>query len=208
MWCSKEMDVQFEELYASDPKDDCVAWRLAYGPRPRHHFADVLDAACAHEVPALCAFHNRRCRRSATQEDIFIAGFPCQPSSGMRTGRWTAGSPANHQLAQVADRVIEALHVSRPRCAVLENVLAMGFASRQGGESDELSKFVAKIVDRGVFFVLPVKITLSAWCRAERERLYILIVRRDVGDADCLERAANIARPGISVVAYALLELL
>ena len=78
-----------------------------------------------------------------------MAGFPCQPSSGMRTGRWKDGSPANRQLAQVADHVITALHVSRPRCAVLENVLTMGFASRERGEADELSKFVAKIVARG-----------------------------------------------------------
>lgn len=131
------------------------------------------------------------CVHSPSQhaQDLFICGFPCQPNSILRTGRFRRMPPATHRLYDVSHMVIAALHRNLPRAAILENVMGMTRRSAAEDGPDELTKFSTLIEGHGKYHFAAVRVTLGAWTAAERERLYMLLLRKDVGGEDCLKRA-------------------
>jgi site-specific DNA-cytosine methylase len=112
------------------------------------------------------------CFRSLSQhaQDLFICGFPCQPNSVLRPGRFRDHPPTAHRLYDVAHMVVAAVHRNLPRAAILENVMGMRHRSKAVDGPDELTKFASLISGHGKYHFAAVRVTLGAWTAAERER--------------------------------------
>ena len=63
----------------------------------------------------------KRSNSEAAEVDIYTAGFPCQPYSGLGLG---VGA-GDHRGQRVVDKVIDYLAKKTPRCFVLENVTGL-----------------------------------------------------------------------------------
>lgn len=155
----------FRELFVSDPKPAARLFREGYGcqqsERQYDTIRDVIESL-PRERP-----------------DLEVSGFPCQPFSTMRNGRFKSKLPKKHQQYTVADQLLQAMAMTRPRCAIVEQVKGFGMAQNQG--PSELDRFIAKIDAAGIWHHLVMSASLSHWVEASRERIYIVLVDRDSG---------------------------
>ena len=170
--------ISFRELFASDPKVSAHAFRAAYGcQKCERHYNNIREviASPPRERP-----------------DIEVSGFPCQPFSTMRTGRFTDQAPTDHEAYSVSDDLLLAMSITRPRCAIVEQV--KGFAMSQNGGPSELDAFIKRVNSYGLWHHMVMTVQLSPWVGAARDRIYILLVDRDSGERETLDRALQIAR--------------
>lgn len=172
------LDMPYREVFASDPKPAALAFRAGYGCQPcERQYRTIRDVI---ESPP------------PDRPDLELTGFPCQPYSTMRNYRFTGQLPERHAQYSVADDVLRAMTVTRPRCAIVEQV--RGFAMSQNNGPSELDGFIAKVRRIGLWYFLVMSVALSIWVPATRDRIYILFVDRECGGPEVLQRALAIAR--------------
>lgn len=163
------LGIDFLELYSSDPKVAAQHFRRLYGPQAQHHFNDIQEATSSHLTPSYCTIHDRECKLTYQEADLFVAGFPCQPFSSQRSQRYRKSKPPSHPGYPVSEMVVEALRVTRPRAALLENVMGMSHQDSEDGGS-ELQSFLDKVASTNMYHISVLRVSLGAWVRAERQR--------------------------------------
>jgi len=163
--------VPYVETWASDPKKATLTFRkdlhqAGQGQLPCHHYADIMCAACP---DGLCVMHQRACRASTLRpgpDHLAVFGWPCQPFSRQRAGRYKK-PVASHPKEHVQQLVVNSLLHHKPYTFVGENVL--GLDDPDEGNADSPSTSFEKSVG-GVYWTKTVRLELQTWVHAERPR--------------------------------------
>lgn len=114
------LGIDFTYLYGSDPSPASVSFVQANAHKPEHFFDDLR---APRQGGGLCKWHGTHC--CITQkEDIFVAGFPCQPYSHAR-GNHHSVSAEDHPDRRVATDVMQHIKQFTPRFVILENVASI-----------------------------------------------------------------------------------
>lgn len=183
----KALGVHVIELASAEPKEHAYEFVRQNGLLGRHHYRDVASMISRQEACRLCSgtcFPGER-------PDVFVAGWPCQPHSTQRSGNMAKVAPRDHPGFAVARAVIAYIRRHRPRTVVLENTPGWSHVHEYDGVAQAgLSWALDQLVE--FYAHARVDMNLNIWVAVERPRTYILLVDRDVPDAEqvCTQSAA------------------
>ncbi len=125
--------------------------------------------------------------------DLYFGGFPCQPFSPMRRKRAGVHVRAeDHPEFEGARKQIEHLRISRPIAAVLENSAGTTDQDEFEGEVSSATDYLNEKV-KDLYFMAVARLDLRAWVAISRPRLWIFLVRCDVGSQGIVDEAVRIA---------------
>ena len=113
------MGVPVSESIAADPKRATKTFTSNLGHQPDFFFDTAADVA---QGQGFCHIHGSHQVLPLAREDLLVAGFPCQPFSTQRPGRFSDGWQS-HPQTQVMHEVSDAIVARLPFLMVLENVL-------------------------------------------------------------------------------------
>ena len=106
--------------------------------------------------------------------DVFVAGYPCQPSSALRKNKRKV-SPEDHPGHHVARLVVETILKYSPRCCILENTRGiLQRAAFDGIGQSSYEWLCSKVGD--AYAVDIAELDLDHWVGISRPRLYIFMV--------------------------------
>ena len=84
-------------------------------------------------IEDVLAFRTANPHKSPEPEMMMTAGFPCEPFTTARQGRFATGSWQSHKLATVFFDIMQYIKIRRPKMIILENV--RGFAESDGDDA-------------------------------------------------------------------------
>ncbi|MCP4242097.1 MAG: hypothetical protein GY772_16190, partial [bacterium] len=153
---------------SADPKQCAMDFMAGNRLLGEHHFGDVAslrrerkDGRCG---PPQCLRHGMACPTTdPRQPDLVVLGFPCQPWSGQRVGRYSKAPPHTHREYNTAQAACEYVLRAKPRLALLENT--RGFEGRARGDSARedtgMMQLCAALL--GAYWVSHLTIDLAPW---------------------------------------------
>jgi hypothetical protein len=158
--------------YSVDPKPCAVAFTLAE-KATQHHFQHMHDLL---EERAECNVHRQKCATCIATEhaDIFVVGFSCKPYSLMRQGRFDEESVQLHCDSALFTDVVKHLEMHAPHTFILENVLGWDMRISMRSTETWLERHTAIISALGLYEVIVIRVDISPWVEARRERLYMV----------------------------------
>ena len=126
--------------------------------------------------------------------DLYIAGFPCQPFSSAATGQ---GNGIKDCRGRLWTHILEFIVVAKPQCAIMENVVGL----TRGNTRNTLSCIMA-LLNGMTDYVWDHKIlnTNSFGIPQHRERLYIVVFRRDCLTQDFKWPVASLTQYSLDMV--------
>ena len=125
--------------------------------------------------------------------DLYFGGFSCQPVSRMRRKRPGLHVRAeDHPEFEGTRKQIEHLRNSRPIAAVLENSTGAANQGEYNGEVRNLVDYLYEQI-KDLYAMAVVRLDLRVWVTISRPRLWIFLVRRDVGCQDIVDKAVEIS---------------
>ena len=181
----------FNDVVGAERKPEARTFLQVNNLMAEHFFEDVGSLSSG--GPCL------RCHRwcpPRLKPDLYFGGFPCQPFSPMRRRKAAVHiNAADHEEFKGAEKQIEHLRGSQPAAALLENSIGLS-ASEPGEFEGEVSSGAEYLYERikDLYFMAVVRLDLRVWVAISRPRLWIFLVRRDVGSQDIVDKAAEIAR--------------
>ena len=117
------------ETCSADPKPSCVQMCRSLNQLPQHHWQFAVDHGKNY---GWCAVHEKVCKGNPEPDDLSITGFPCQPYSSQRPGRFRNGNWQEHAATKTMFEVAEAIHARGHRLVILENVGGFMLQTRTG----------------------------------------------------------------------------
>ena len=188
---------QSETAMSVDPKEAAKKIGAVSSCQSSHHFNTILDVMPG--TPSPCHRHGRNCEVPWSSIDIVAIGASCKPYSRQRVGRFSEPtSIVEHRDAKLLDQFIGVLSTHRPRLALFENVLGIDENSIDSTqETTWLSHWLSKIAECGYIHRV-LHLNARCWLPVIRQRVYVLIVRKDSGTEDSLQQAANIVDKAIT----------
>ena len=140
----------------------------------------VLPKQCYRKAEEMMAAGLAPSQPGYVRADLFLAGFPCQPYSSQSR---TKLDPTKHKCFPLTLLTIDYILLTRPRVALLENVV--GFREYADYFGEERSGFD---ILRGkldpLYHLGWSKLDLSVWLDCARPRLYMWLVAKDVGTVE------------------------
>ena len=131
---------------------------------------------------------------TASSTGFNFGGFPCQPFSRMRRRKASIHiSAEDHEEFEGAKKQIKHLRESQPTAAVLENSTGASDPGEFEGEVSSGAKYLYEQI-KDLYFMAVVRLDLRVWVALSRPRLWIFLVRRDVGSQDIVDKAVEIVR--------------
>ena len=107
-----------------------------------------------------------------------------------RAGRYVL--PEEHLEFEGARKQIEYLRHSQPSAALLENSKCAADREEFEGETGNGVDFLYEQI-QDLYFLAVVRLDLRVWVAISRPRLWMFLVRRDVGSQDIVDKAVEIA---------------
>ena len=171
------LDTKF--IYTCEKNPQAIKFMAQNSPKSLHNFTDVGDPA---RGGGHCTWHNGHCMCPDEVEDIYVAGYPCQPHSTQNHKRFKAGAVQAHHLYDIGDVVVNHLAVRTPRAFILENVPGLMLGNydadgqAQGAEIDVLMEKIANIRSplnhrERPFAAAPVLQDMRTWVDVSRVRI-------------------------------------
>ncbi len=181
--------VHFEEVTSAEPKESAKCFMRSNGCMGKHHFDDVRSIIAGQGPCEVC------CGTCAMPRgvDLAVGGFSCQPYSPQRAGQRSAVPAGQHPLFVGTELVAMWLLNVEPRMAILENIEAfeqLPLDGKSGGQTGV--ECFAQAVSEKYNMAWRV-LHLEPWVHMNRSRLWIFLVRKDVGEKGLAEQAAALA---------------
>lgn len=180
--------LSFRDVAGAERKPEARTFLQDNNLMAEHFFEDV--GSLSHGGPCL------RCHRwcpAHLRPDLYFGGFPCQPFSPMRrkqAGRYARAEA--HPEFEGAQKQIEYLRESQPSAALLENSTGAADRDEFEGEVSSAADYLREQI-QDLYFMAVVRLDLRVWVAMCRPRLWIFLVRRDVGSQDIVDKAVEIA---------------
>ncbi len=164
------------------------------GLEPEHHFDDIASMISG---GGWCKTCQRKHSMWQQRIDLFVCGYPCQPSSTQRHPQITQLPPANHQGHGVAREMVAFLRRFMPLLVVLENTGGVANKHLYDGRVQSGLQWLEEQVS-DMYAVEVIDADAQHWVDVGRGRKYIMMVlraaasRADAGQV--AQRAAQIMR--------------
>ena len=214
------LGLEFIDLAAAEPKEHARQFAKLNGILPRHLFLDIRHII--RRERADCMICQTTCAPPLDEPDIFIAGFSCQPFSPSRGKNLTKTPPREHPKFDGLLLTLEYLRAWRPPVAVLENTIGflrrIRFGRQRAGaarpapvaedaedgleetfeanepEDDGISggQYLRQELE-GLYFVGWVKLDSKPWVQMRRPRVWLILMRADIGSQATVDDACRIA---------------
>ena len=179
----------FDDVAGADRKAEARTFLQDNVLMAEHFFEDVGSLSSG--GPCL------RCHRwcpPRLRPDLYFGGFPCQPFSPMRRRKAEVHiHAADHEEFEGAEKQIKHLRESQPAAALLENSTGAGEPCEFEGEITSGAQYLYERI-KDLYVMAVVRLDFRVWVAISRPRLWIFLVRRDVGSQDIVDKAAEIAR--------------
>ena len=194
----RKLGIAARELAAAEIKPSAHTFCKRNSLLAEHHFEDVRSLV-AHGS-GKCIKHGH-CKMPTEKADLSVMGFPCQPYSGARPGSHDPDNVTEHVSFQYAQEAIRYIKKTRPRAALLENVLKFAENHRGTSRSFESQDNVVNFCENFCeelrklgYHVCWTRLDLNSWVEANSTRIYIFVVDRDVGPESTVVRASELAQ--------------
>lgn len=179
----------FHDVVGADRKLEAQMFLRDNNLMAEHFFEDVGSLSSG--GPCL------RCHRwcpARPRPDLYFGGFPCQPFSPMRRKKAAIHVSAfDHEGFEGAQKQIKHLRDSQPTAALLENSTGAADPGEFAGEASSGAEYLYERI-KDLYFMAVVRLDLRVWVAISRPRLWIFLVRCDVGSQDIVDKAVEIAR--------------
>ncbi len=170
----RALGVTAREVGACDPKDHAYHFRSVNGLEPEHHFDNIASMVSGQGFCKTC-----RQKHSMWEHriDLFVCGYPCQPSSTQRHPQIVKFPPADHRGHGVAREVVAFLRRFLPLIVVLENTPGVANKHVYDGELQSgLSSLEQQLSD--IYAIEVTDADTQNWVGVRRGRKYIFMVLR------------------------------
>ena len=179
-----------ETVMTVDPSERAKKMSRASSHRSQHHFERIADILCPASTRGICAWHGGPCEISLSTVDLLVIGVSCKPYSRQRAGRTTEPKSVQaHPEFHLLEEFVEVMRRHQIPLAVFENVPGFLLEDEKSGET-HLELLTADLEKAG-YVCIGIMLDARTWLPVGRERLYLLIGRRDFYTVEDLRRAST-----------------
>ena len=187
------MGCDVREVVAAEAKPHAVTFMHNNGLEADHIYKDIDSVA---NGGGACWRCGTVCKVPKIEPDLFVAGYPCQPGSLIRTASQHSTQPDTNRGHIIACTIADCIRRFRPRLAVLEHTHAVCHTSMLDGmEQSGIQWMISKLTD--MYWITVLDLEMDTWVSISRPRIYILMIRKDVRasvPADALRTAERLAK--------------